>query len=123
MKKFSTGTSEQMLNAFQSKLDRMLEVPIEESLDVVADVTIERHKSYNYIDELAEALDMKIDKDELFEVWSISVVKGVGINVFIMNPDRTFDEYLVEADVDLTNDIEIDVDNIIEHIIDIRKDA
>lgn len=115
MKISNKGTSSEMLERFQEKLDDLLKVPIETSTDILAGVSINDEESDSYFIELAQALDKAIDEKQIFNAWNISI-EADGIDVTIVNKDATIDSYLIQYDEDITYDIDKDVENILTNL-------
>ena len=119
MRNFQKGSSANMLEAFQKKLDSLLEVEVESSTDIFSTVTVNDPLPDDYYVELSNALDEYFEFSNTYTAWNIQVEED-GIHILIVNLDATTDEYVIEYDEDIEYDIDADLDRIISELEDLR---
>ena len=107
MRNFQKGSSANMLEAFQKKLDSLLEVEVESSTDIFSTVTVNDPLPDDYYVELSNALDEYFEFSNTYTAWNIQVEED-GIHILIVNLDATTDEYIIEYDEDIEYDIDAD---------------
>lgn len=113
-----TQSNQEMLKAFQEKLDSLLVVEVESSEDIFAEDEIDDD---NYFTQLKKALDKQLENANIYSGWNIEVADD-GIHILVINLDASMDEYVVAFDDDITYDLDTDVSNIIDEIDDMRED-
>ena len=71
MRNFQKGSSANMLEAFQKKLDSLLEVEVESSTDIFSTVTVNDPLPDDYYVELSNALDEYFEFSNTYTAWNI----------------------------------------------------
>jgi len=112
------ASNQEMLEAFQQKLDELLEVKIDSSTNVLASINIhaadtENAEEDDYIKQLSAAVDKQLEDAEMCPAWNITA-EDDGLHILIVADTGDMDETIVNYNDDLSYDIDEDTSNIMK---------
>lgn len=119
MRNSNHGSSNQeMLEAFQQKLDELLEVKIDSSTNVLASINIhaadtETAEENDYIKQLCAAVDKELESAEICPAWNITT-EDDGLHILIVSDNGDMNETIVNYNDDLSYDIDEDTSTIMK---------